>query len=61
MSRRQVDACAARLDPGDAARFRALIEASNAIFMQALALRRQAWALYREATGLTVRGRVAKS
>lgn len=51
MSRAQIDSCAARLTPADAAQFRALLAASAALFGQAVLLRRQAWDIYRDATG----------
>lgn len=51
MSRHQIDACAARMSPEDAARFRALLDAASALFAQAAELRRQAWALYRARGG----------
>ena len=60
MSRAQIDSCAARLTPADAAQFRALLAASAALFGQAVQLRRQAWVLYRAQTGLTVAGKRQK-
>lgn len=56
MSKRQIDACAARLNAKNATTFRALAGAADELFVRALALRRAAWALYRRETGLTVAG-----
>jgi hypothetical protein len=55
VSRAQIDACAARLQPADAAQFRALLMASAALFGQAVQLRRQAWDIYRQAVPLEQR------
>ncbi len=52
MSRRQVAACAARLDPARGAAFLALTAASDDLFLRSVELRRQAWELYRNSTGL---------
>lgn len=54
---RQIEVCAARLQPADAIQFRALLAASAALFGQAMELRRQAWQLYHEQTGLSVAGK----
>ncbi len=57
MSKRQIDACAARLNAKSAATFRTLIGAADELFKRAVALRLAAWALYRRETGLTVAGK----
>jgi hypothetical protein len=59
MSRAQVEACAARLAPADAAQFQAQMAAAAALFVQAVELRRKAWQFYRDRSGLTTRGRKA--
>lgn len=56
MSKRQSDACAARLNAKAAATFRALAGAADELFVRACALRRKAWAMYRRETGLAVAG-----
>lgn len=55
MSARQIDSCAARLQPADAERFRANMLAAAMLLRAAADLRREAWRLYRGATGLQVR------
>ena len=52
MSARQIEMCAARMTPTDAAIFVAQMEAAAALFRQSVELRRAAWALYRQRTGL---------
>jgi len=52
MSRRQVQACAARMPEELAAAFLALTAASDDLFLRSVELRRQAWQLYRNTTGL---------
>ncbi|MBK9685423.1 MAG: hypothetical protein IPO59_19810 [Betaproteobacteria bacterium] len=52
MSRAQIDACAERItDDEQRLQFLALMAASAALFGQAVLLRRQAWDIYRDATG----------
>lgn len=48
MSRRQQDACAARMPPAQAVEFLDLLSAADALFMSSVRLRRRAWTMYRE-------------
>jgi hypothetical protein len=57
MSQAQIEACAARMSPADAAQFQAQMAAAAALFVQAVELRRKAWQFYRMKTGMTTRGR----
>lgn len=57
MSTRQIEVCAARLPDRERAQFLSLMEQSATYFAIAVRLRRQAWQLYRDVTGLSVRGK----
>jgi hypothetical protein len=52
MSTAQIQKCAERLDPHDAAEFKSMHEAATALIRRGIELRRKAWAMYREKTGL---------
>jgi len=49
MSRRQLELCAARMRPEEAAAFAALMAASAELFHESVKLRKQAWQLYKAA------------
>lgn len=48
MSRRQVELCAARLSPADAAHFTSLIGSAERAFNESVAIRLLAWQFYRD-------------
>lgn len=56
MSRRQQDACAARMPPAQALEFSDLLSAADALFMSSVRLRRRAWEMYRQAVPDAARG-----
>lgn len=56
MSKRQKDACAARMAPAKAAEFLDLLAASDSLFATSVRLRRKAWELYRQEVPDAVRG-----
>ena len=51
MNARQIEVCAARLPPDERRRFITMMAGARALNLQAAELRREAWALYRAATG----------
>jgi hypothetical protein len=52
MSQRQIEACAARLQPPERMQFLVLMGEARALGLQAAEVRRRAWEVYRQSTGL---------
>lgn len=61
MSRRQIDVCAARLPPREAAMFRAMLADADDLFRTSVRIRLKAWQMYRDSTGLQRRDKPRKA